>query len=327
MLCPDNLLYTAAQTACSSVGMRLVRIDSGHENSLLRLRSQLANYTKFHIGARDVGQEGTWLWEDGTQFWNGGPTGAAAGGAFAFWATGEPNDQIAPEDCAEVQSIQGWNDSGCSQTKPFICEEYRAPRPNCGDGNVDAGEACDGGGATLSCDADCSPVVCGDGLVNSAAGEVCDDGATGQYCNATCTQYACPTGCQCFAAGGGNYALCTAGETFREAEVFCARHGMTLTIIGDAAEDQAIRSRVTALGTGEYWAGATDLDAEGQWMWLDTTRFWSGGATGTSLAYQHFAPPPGGGTARSCMMVATDGTWRDIDCAYPSPLVCERVAP
>jgi hypothetical protein len=327
MFCPDNLLYTAAQTACSGAGMSLVRINSGNEGSLLRLRSQLANYPKFHIGASDVGQEGVWLWEDGTQFWNGAANGAAVGGRFTFWATGEPNDQNAAEDCAEIQTIQGWNDSGCNQTKPFICEEYRAPRPNCGNGTVEAGETCDGAGATTTCDPDCSPVVCGDGLVNAAAGELCDDGGSGQYCNATCSQYVCPAGCQCFSAGSTDYALCATGVAFRDAEVACARHGMALASIGNATEDQAIRSQVTAAGTGEYWVGGTDLDAEGQWMWLNTTRFWSGGATGTALAYQHFAPPPGGGTARNCLLVATDGTWRDIDCTYASPYVCERVLP
>lgn len=39
----------------------------------------------------------------------------------------------------------------------------------------------------------------------------------------------------------------------------------------------------------EYWLGGTDLDGEGQWMWLDTTRFWSGAVTGKALAYSHFA--------------------------------------
>ena len=132
-----------------------------------------------------------------------------------------------------------------------------------------------------------------------------------------------------FTAGSGDYALCTTGEPFREAEVFCGRHGMALAIISDAAEDQAIRSRVTTAGTGEYWIGGTDLDAEGQWMWLNTTRFWSssGADAGAALAYEHFLAPPVGGTARNCLFVATDGTWRDIDCAWPSPFVCERVVP
>ena len=48
----------------------------------------------------------------------------------------------------------------------------------CGDGVVWAGvEACDPGGEDSdTCDHDCTPAVCGDGLTNHAAGEECDDG-------------------------------------------------------------------------------------------------------------------------------------------------------
>jgi cysteine-rich repeat protein len=60
----------------------------------------------------------------------------------------------------------------------------------CGDGftNPAAGEQCDGGGETLSCDTDCTTRTCGDGTVNVTAGEECDDGnvTPGDGCNATC---------------------------------------------------------------------------------------------------------------------------------------------
>ncbi|MCA9516000.1 MAG: hypothetical protein KC635_13735, partial [Myxococcales bacterium] len=41
---------------------------------------------------------------------------------------------------------------------------------------------------SASCDSDCTPVVCGDGVVNIAAGEECDDGGTddGDGCSASC---------------------------------------------------------------------------------------------------------------------------------------------
>lgn len=61
--------------------------------------------------------------------------------------------------------------------------------PNCGNGVVDVGEACDDGNNTSGdgCPADCSP-ACGDGFVDP--GEVCDDGAHqgefGYTCGADC---------------------------------------------------------------------------------------------------------------------------------------------
>jgi len=65
----------------------------------------------------------------------------------------------------------------------------------CGDGTVDAGEACDDGPLNddeepNACRTDCSPARCGDGVVDDAApnGEHCDDGnqLDGDDCPATC---------------------------------------------------------------------------------------------------------------------------------------------
>ncbi|MCB9506749.1 MAG: hypothetical protein H6697_03660, partial [Myxococcales bacterium] len=41
----------------------------------------------------------------------------------------------------------------------------------CGDGTVDAGEDCDTSGASASCDDDCTFSSCGDGTLNAFAGE------------------------------------------------------------------------------------------------------------------------------------------------------------
>ena len=50
------------------------------------------------------------------------------------------------------------------------------PTGACGDGVLDPGEDCDDGAESATCDADCTPVECGDGYVNAVAGEPCDDG-------------------------------------------------------------------------------------------------------------------------------------------------------
>jgi cysteine-rich repeat protein len=68
----------------------------------------------------------------------------------------------------------------------------------CGNFVVDAGEQCDAGGvATVTCDADCTLPVCGDGLLNPLAGEACDPGAVGvstAACDADCTPPVCGDG-------------------------------------------------------------------------------------------------------------------------------------
>ncbi|MEM9460654.1 MAG: integrin [Myxococcota bacterium] len=54
--------------------------------------------------------------------------------------------------------------------------------PYCGNGIVEAGELCDAGGESATCNDDCTDVLCGDGLINEAAGEECEgtelEGAT-----------------------------------------------------------------------------------------------------------------------------------------------------
>jgi cysteine-rich repeat protein len=65
--------------------------------------------------------------------------------------------------------------------------------PECGDGELDAGEECDDGPESATCDIDCTLAACGDGLVNATAGEQCDDGNTGagDGCDAACQSEAC----------------------------------------------------------------------------------------------------------------------------------------
>jgi len=64
----------------------------------------------------------------------------------------------------------------------------------CGDGFQEGAEQCDDGGESLTCDADCTAAVCGDGTVNPTAGEICDDGGESLTCDADCTAAVCGDG-------------------------------------------------------------------------------------------------------------------------------------
>lgn len=64
----------------------------------------------------------------------------------------------------------------------------------CGDGIVDAGEACDERGPTTTCDVDCTAVICGDGLRNVAAGETCDTIMDTLGCDSDCSPPRCGDG-------------------------------------------------------------------------------------------------------------------------------------
>ncbi len=58
----------------------------------------------------------------------------------------------------------------------------------CGNNTLEGSEACDTGGESAGCNADCTAAKCGDGKVNLAAGEQCDSGvaAGSEACNAQC---------------------------------------------------------------------------------------------------------------------------------------------
>ena len=64
---------------------------------------------------------------------------------------------------------------------------------SCGDAvvNVAAGEECDDGGESASCDDDCTSANCGDAVVNVTAREQCDDGGESATCNDDCTPATC----------------------------------------------------------------------------------------------------------------------------------------
>lgn len=65
----------------------------------------------------------------------------------------------------------------------------------CGNGALDPGESCDTGGPSESCDFDCTPAQCGDGVHNAAAGEACDVG--------TWDEVTCDNQCQPIQCGDG----------------------------------------------------------------------------------------------------------------------------
>ncbi len=63
------------------------------------------------------------------------------------------------------------------------------PPCGCGNGVLESGEACDHGGESAFCNADCSWGFCGDGVVNTTAGEECDSGTTADLdCDVHCTR-------------------------------------------------------------------------------------------------------------------------------------------
>lgn len=129
-----GITWTAAKTAAEArtlygLSGYLVTVTSAEENAFI--------YPKLGgngwMGASDAAAEGIWKWETGpeagTQFWTGDINagtsstslyGSAYNGAYANWASGEPNNSDASrsgEDVAHFYSASGlWNDFAANNT-------------------------------------------------------------------------------------------------------------------------------------------------------------------------------------------------------------------
>ncbi|XP_028447190.1 galactose-specific lectin nattectin [Perca flavescens] len=99
---------------CISTGGNLASIHSAEEHEFIRhyIREVTGTDKNAWIGGHDGVKEGTFLWTDGSKF------------DFTSFATGEPNDFGAGEDCV-VMNFNGnnWNDGSCDNEAAFICSK------------------------------------------------------------------------------------------------------------------------------------------------------------------------------------------------------------
>ncbi len=86
------------------------------------------------------------------------------------------------------------SDTGDNTSDGMESSTTMPPLPNCGDGVVGPGEACDDGEETIHCDSDCTWRMCGDGHHNTASSEQCDDAGQSPICNTDCTWSICGDG-------------------------------------------------------------------------------------------------------------------------------------
>jgi hypothetical protein len=152
-------------------------------------------------------------------------TCAATGGSWVYGGACRNVDYARSSSCGssvlasdqvcrsgDTRTVSCTAAGGVAGTKVQVCSDCRAfvdgpattcvPAVQCGNGRVDAGEACDDGsnnGRYGYCARNCQALTgfCGDGVI--AAGEACDNGSTpssrvstapginGQYCGADCT--------------------------------------------------------------------------------------------------------------------------------------------
>jgi len=118
--------------------------------------------------------------------------------ALAGSSCTEPLVVLETEDTSDGSSDDGSPPASTDDWGGLTSEETGADdtsgEPVCGNGLLEASEACDDGAASATCDEDCTPAECGDGLLNELAGEQCDEGGATQTCNPDCTRTECGNG-------------------------------------------------------------------------------------------------------------------------------------
>jgi hypothetical protein len=120
-VCPGLKTWDEARAACrTDPRFDLIRIDDEPEQTFLETSiTSLTNDT--WINATDTTAADSWAWmDDGTVFWMGDSTGAAVGGGYNDWFTGEPSGS---GDCARHTVLEdAWADSDCAEMHFFVCE-------------------------------------------------------------------------------------------------------------------------------------------------------------------------------------------------------------
>jgi len=131
----SGLPWVDARTASEATilyGLRgyLAEINSDAENTFIGNETTATNVW---MGASDRAVEGTWIWDGATSTYNkpdgSGGSALGVGGAYASWATGEPNDHVSGgvdrEDCGVTnwQGVVGkWNDLPCGSSYSYLME-------------------------------------------------------------------------------------------------------------------------------------------------------------------------------------------------------------
>ncbi len=149
----------------------------------------------------------------------------------------------------------------------------------CGNSVVETGEACDTGGQSATCNANCTPSVCGDGILNSSAGEVCDPGIDSN----------CLPDCSAVVVG------CATSNT--------CLHVQVARFPNDSLTDQQVRLKVNVANSGGSAVTLNQL----------TVRYWlTNEAGGTLMTNCDYAQLSGG-----CASVKTNSPALTVSPAQP----------
>jgi hypothetical protein len=132
---------------------------------------------------------------------------------------------------------------------------------------------------------------------------------------------ACRGDCVCEPRGALEFMFCAAPVTRAVAVERCGQAGGGLVSVADEEQNSWLSARMLALEADDFWLSGTDVETEGIWRWDDGRVFY-----GADAGVGRFAPwdegQPNDVNGEDCMR-ATEGVWRDLDCAEEIAYVCQ----
>ncbi len=137
--------------------------------------------------------------------------------------------------------------------------------------------------------------------------------------------------CTCDTLNGHDYLFCRQSLNWADANAYCQTHGMTLTRIDNATENNFVLTQGTAYSvfvTPLFFGfiGSNDQAVLGEWRWVDGALFWQGGTSGTLVQgmYANWDnKSPGGTSIQRCSGILATGLWQDRSCTALTPFICE----
>ena len=118
----------ATGSELNGIAGQLLTVSSAYENSVARTLAQSVG-SNVWLGGSDSDVEGHWYWYEGTgpaeQFWDGADAasgGVVSTGAYANWASGEPNNYADAEDHVVIRQSGDWLDYSGSSLYGYVIE-------------------------------------------------------------------------------------------------------------------------------------------------------------------------------------------------------------
>jgi hypothetical protein len=157
------------------------------------------------------------------------------------------------------------------------------------------------------------PSVC-TGAYRGCSHALCE---TGTPLSAGCDTQALP--CTTRTRNGRTYLFCNTAQNQNNAQLACAKEGLSLVTINDAAENTWVAQQANAINSGRWLIGLNDQLVEGDFQWAN-------GAVPSYLNWASGEPNASATNTDDCVEQAPNtGQWFDVSCGAARPYICEGV--